>query len=107
MDNFNFAQQGWQCPICRRVYSPFTPMCYCCGAEAKISTSTGIVEASLDCWGNNPILLTSNPPKLVWKCRYCGKEITTEVTEKPITICNCLTEDKRTCHNCKHHNGSA
>lgn len=25
-----FAQQGWQCPICKRVYSPFTPMCYHC-----------------------------------------------------------------------------
>lgn len=90
MDNFNFAQQGWQCPICKRVYSPFTPCCFTCGAEAKISTSTGIAEASLDCWENNPTLLASNPPKLVWKCRYCGKEITTEVTEIPTTICNCL-----------------
>lgn len=32
-DNFNglFAQQGWQCPICKRVYSPFTQMCLYCG----------------------------------------------------------------------------
>ena len=37
----NFAQQGWQCPICKRVYSPFTPMCYCCGAEGITRTSTG------------------------------------------------------------------
>ena len=34
------AQQGWQCPICGRVYSPFTPMCYYCGGEQKIETST-------------------------------------------------------------------
>ena len=37
-DNFNgiFAQQGWQCPICKRVYSPFTQMCfYCVGKEVS------------------------------------------------------------------------
>lgn len=34
-DNFNglFAQQGWQCPICKRVYSPFTQMCFYCGQK--------------------------------------------------------------------------
>lgn len=26
-----FAPQGWQCPVCHRVYSPSTPMCYFCG----------------------------------------------------------------------------
>lgn len=105
MDNFNFAQQGWQCPICKRVYSPFTPMCYCCGGESKMSTSTTVnAEANLDCWDNNPTLLASNPPKLVWKCRYCGKEITTEVTEMPTAVCDCLAKDKRTCDYCKYHN---
>lgn len=28
---FNIAMQGWQCPICKRVYSPFTTMCPYCG----------------------------------------------------------------------------
>ena len=37
-----FVQQGWQCPICGRVYSPFTPMCYSCGGEQKIETSTKV-----------------------------------------------------------------
>lgn len=37
-----FAQQGWQCPICKRVYSPFTPMCWYCGNGEQITvTSTG------------------------------------------------------------------
>lgn len=36
------VQQGWQCPICGRVYSPFTPMCYYCGGEQKIETSTRV-----------------------------------------------------------------
>lgn len=110
--NFNFAQQGWQCPICKRVYSPFTPCCYYCGGESKtwIGTSTSgdaypvdnpssytvtiPHEPNLDCWDNNPTLLTSYPPKLLWKCRYCGKEITTEITEKPTGICSCLGKNK-------------
>lgn len=37
-----FAQQGWQCPICKRVYSPFTPMCWYCGNGKQTTvTSTG------------------------------------------------------------------
>ena len=41
MFNENFAQQGWQCPICGRVYSPTTPMCYYCGANSHTVTTTG------------------------------------------------------------------
>lgn len=32
-------QQGWQCPICGRVYSPTTTMCFYCGNETQ-TTST-------------------------------------------------------------------
>lgn len=39
MENYNFAQQGWQCPICKRVYSPSTPCCFYCGAESTVTTS--------------------------------------------------------------------
>lgn len=31
----DFAPQGWQCPICKRVYSPMTPMCYFCGGKKQ------------------------------------------------------------------------
>lgn len=34
-----FAQQGWQCPVCRRVYSPTTSMCYYCGQGETIMTT--------------------------------------------------------------------
>ena len=30
--------QGWVCPTCGRVYSPYTPMCYYCGGEQKTIT---------------------------------------------------------------------
>lgn len=32
--------QGWQCPICKRVYSPSTPMCYYCGNSSSESNIT-------------------------------------------------------------------
>lgn len=31
-DNIS-VNKGWQCPICGRVYSPITPMCFYCGKE--------------------------------------------------------------------------
>lgn len=41
MDEQNlFIRQGWQCPICHRVYSPDTPMCYYCGNETIMTSST-------------------------------------------------------------------
>jgi len=36
----NFASQGWQYPICKRVYSPATPMCYYCGNGTTVSSAT-------------------------------------------------------------------
>ena len=34
------AMQGWQCPICKRVYSPFTHMCMYCGNQETQTTPT-------------------------------------------------------------------
>lgn len=36
---FNIMQ-GWQCPICKRVYSPTTPMCFYCGNKAIANQQT-------------------------------------------------------------------
>ena len=33
-------QQGWQCPLCGRVYSPTTMMClYCGNSEESVTTA--------------------------------------------------------------------
>ena len=37
-----FVRQGWQCPICKRVYSPDTSMCAYCGGELKSYATTDI-----------------------------------------------------------------
>lgn len=34
------APQGWQCPLCKRIYSPTTPMCWYCGEEGAKKTYT-------------------------------------------------------------------
>ena len=31
-------QQGWQCPICKRVYSPSMTMCSFCGGGYSVGT---------------------------------------------------------------------
>ena len=53
------VQQGWQCPICKRVYSPFTPMCYYCGK--KDTSSDDQIT-----YGSGTVL----PPKN-WDTVYC------------------------------------
>ena len=40
MFEFTGVQQGWQCPICKRVYAPSTPMGWYCGEEGRTKTST-------------------------------------------------------------------
>lgn len=42
--NGMFGQQGWICPKCGRVYSPFTQMCLYC----KPSNTTAISNLDID-----------------------------------------------------------
>lgn len=48
-DDYNFeapfAPQGWQCPICHRVYSPMTMMCLYCAPSQTTVTTTGTGSA--------------------------------------------------------------
>ena len=45
-----FTPQGWQCPVCGRVYSPTTPMCFSCGNGEVVTTNR--IEIN----GETPIL---------------------------------------------------
>lgn len=40
------APQGWECPVCHRVYAPSVPCCYYCGPEGRTKTinSTGYTD---------------------------------------------------------------
>lgn len=48
-DLLRTAPQGWQCPICGRVYSPTTPMCWYCNTGTTDTTSTGTYKVE---WGH-------------------------------------------------------
>jgi hypothetical protein len=39
MNDFNFAPQGWECPKCKRVYSPTTMMCLYCPPKTTSTTA--------------------------------------------------------------------
>ncbi len=40
MSNFDFTPQGWECPKCKRVYSPQTMMCIACPSMTSSTTNT-------------------------------------------------------------------
>ena len=41
------VQQGWQCPLCGRVYSPYTHMCFYCrnNEPQTVISNAGTVTA--------------------------------------------------------------
>lgn len=45
------AMQGWQCPICKRILSPWTPECPCQGQGMETITTTGKTEIWKDIIG--------------------------------------------------------
>lgn len=49
-DSINFAPQGWQCPICKRVYSPTTFMCYYCGNGVPYTFSSTTVGDAINAY---------------------------------------------------------
>ena len=88
------AQQGWQCPVCGKVYAPWVSECTRCGgvligvATGKGDDATAInampnadgwVDVFRKCrkcggdmqWAANIVLL-SYPAKWVYRCKKCG-----------------------------------
>ena len=40
MYNEGFIQQGWQCPVCKKVYAPGMPWCFTCPPKVETSGTT-------------------------------------------------------------------
>lgn len=39
------AQQGWQCPLCKRIYGPFVPECLRCNnVEMTLKVGDKVIE---------------------------------------------------------------
>ena len=59
MEKLFNAMQGCQCPICKRVYSPFTQMCLYCG-DTETQTTTYSNTSNGDFRDNTLNLKASN-----------------------------------------------
>ena len=70
MSNNKLIQQGWECPKCGGVYSPYTNKCNQCPQSITFGTSTNT---------STTFLCTEFIPDgfngLNQKCMKCGKEI--------------------------------
>jgi rubrerythrin len=53
------AQQGWQCPVCNAVNSPWQAQCLC-GGKARAETFS--THNDID-WNKDTVW---------WKCKMCG-----------------------------------
>jgi hypothetical protein len=71
----SFVPQGWECPKCKRVYSPTTSMCSHCPEHSQGYTSTGTtfsVGTSTTFIGHNFEPDKKGSSKT--KCKICGLE---------------------------------
>ena len=67
--------QGWECPKCKRVYSPTTNMCQFCPTQTTTSTSisfgsTGTSSVTI----KNHNFITLEGDATSTKCYICGLE---------------------------------
>ena len=40
----NLISQGWQCPVCKHVYSPSVSVCLYCPGEIVFTTTTNVIN---------------------------------------------------------------
>jgi hypothetical protein len=77
-----FVHQGWQCPICKAVYSPTMPCCFTCVPQkTTVSSGTGPTDAPVcphgceDGWIHNtePFRMVGDAGECVPEYEPCPK----------------------------------
>jgi len=68
MNDFNFIAQGWECPKCKRIYSPTTTMCIACPSLTGFATFGTSSTSSMHNFQQTKGTSSST------KCRICGLE---------------------------------
>ncbi len=79
MSNFDFTPQGWECPKCKRVYSPTTIMCIACPSlTGSTSNSTTGTPIGVGGFGTTSTAMLHNFQEgegtSATKCKICGRE---------------------------------
>lgn len=46
-DCTRFVPQGWQCPVCKRVYAPGFPFCTSCGGGKVVTTTNATTDVDI------------------------------------------------------------
>lgn len=64
-----FPQQGWQCPVCHRVYAPFCPACFVRGQKNMVTQKV-----------TQPV--PPQPEKSIYKVTICNPP-----TAETISVC--------------------
>ncbi len=50
MSTTSVAAQGWQCPLCKYVYSPTFPSCLNCNKPLSTAEGSGILQGNQQSW---------------------------------------------------------
>lgn len=65
-----FIPQGWECPKCKRVYSPTTMMCSYCPENKQVITSTSTITSTT----YSHAFESDKKSSSATKCKICGLE---------------------------------
>ena len=71
----NFIPQGWECPKCKRVYSPITQMCSHCPEHTQgyATTGTNLTNISSVTMSGHDFQPEKKGSSAT-KCKICGLE---------------------------------
>jgi hypothetical protein len=70
----SFIPQGWECPKCKRVYSPTTQMCSHCPQNNQGVTSTGTTFSVGTSTTYSHSFESDKKSSSKTKCKICGLE---------------------------------
>jgi len=70
----SFIPQGWECPKCKRVYSPTTQMCSHCPQHNQGVTSTGTTFSVGTSTTISHVFESNKKSSSKTKCKICGLE---------------------------------
>ena len=96
--------EGWQCPICKKVYSPFVTSCFQCGENnTRISTGTEYITNLLEpSFGECPHFKSESSGLMCRQSSTCDKpcksvelyNMCKSERENDVNICDSCTNKK-------------